>query len=399
MKNGNGTGTQQGSRAQQGSQNGAIRSMLLRRSVVRMIPLTAVALSAPQAAGTTAISIQPQAVGLLTKFIIELTGTANNTDGSNTANLSDIGLANLISQVQFNDTQSFTRIQTSGWHLDFLFRAKHRTGAVRSLLSSAAADSGIFGNNFGVVTAPTGITHGTSSAFRMVWELPICYSEEDTRGAVYLGTLNSPAQLNITLGMNPFAAAGVDSTQSCWKGAAGNISNVSLQVYQVFLDQIPRDKANNPILPPLDLSTVYELKNTNNQSTFQVGQPNPWSYGNLRRFYSTFLIYNHDPTADSGRAGGTDIQLFQLQAANFTNFWQKYPLEVAREARILMLEDLPLGCYYFSFRKKPINTISYGNTQLQLTPVTAAAGAYSLIGTEDFSTVNALKQASSLNAA
>lgn len=376
--------------------NAAIRAMLLRRAIDRMIPLAAVNLSAAQAAGTAPVNIQPQPVGLCKKFIIEISGTANNTDAANVANISDLGLANLIGQIVFNDTQSYTRIQTTGWHLDLLFRAKHRTGAVRSLLSTAIIDSGVFGNNFGVVVAPTGIAHSTSQAFRMVFELPICYSDDDLRGSVYLGTLNSPAQLSITLGQNPFAAAGVDSTLSCWKGAAGNISNVTIQVYQVFLDQIPRTKAGAPMLPPLDLSTVYELKNTNNQQGFQVGQDNPLSYGNLRRFMSTFLIYNHDPSADAGRVGGTDLSYFALQSANFTNFWKKFPLQVARESRVLTYSDLPLGCYYFSHRKAPINTFTYGNMQLISNPSVAAAGAYALIGWEDFSTINALQSAQSL---
>lgn len=376
--------------------NAAIRSMLLRKAIDRMIPLASVQLSAAQAAGTAPVNIQPQPVGLLKKFIIEMTGTANNTDAANAANLSDIGLANLIAQIVFNDTQSYTRVQTTGWHLDFLFRAKHRWGATSALLSSALNESGNFGNNFGVVTAPTGIAHSTSAAFRMVWELPICYSDDDLRGSVYLGTLNSPAQLQITLPLNPFAAAGVDSTLSAWKGAAGNLSNVTITVYQVFLDQIPRSKSGAPYLPPLDLSTVYELKNTNNQQGYQVGQDNPLSYGNLRRFMSTFYIYNHDPSADAGRVGGTDLTYFALQSANFTNFWKKFPLQVAREARVLTLMDLPLGCYYFSHRKAPINTFTYGNMQLLANPSAAAAGAYALVGWEDFSTINALQQAQAL---
>lgn len=375
--------------------NAQIRKLLLSKSIDRMIPLAAVPLSAAQAAGTAVVSIQPQPVGLLKKFIIEITGTANNTDGVNAANLSDLGLANLIAQIVFNDTQSYTRIQTTGWHLDFLFRAKHRTGAVRSLLSTAIIDDGNYGNNFGVVVAPTGFAHGTSQPFRMVFELPICYSDDDLRGAVYLGTLNSPSQLNIQMSTTPFAAAGVDSTLASWKGAAGNISNVTIQVYQVFLDQIPR-QGGAPLLPPLDLSTVYELKNTVNQQGFQVGQDNPLSYGNLRRFMSTFYIYNDNPAADAGRVGGTDLNYFALQSANFTNFWKKFPLQVAREMRVLIYTDLPPGCYYFSHRKAPINTFTYGNMQLLANPITAAVGAYALVGWEDFSTINALQQAGSL---
>jgi hypothetical protein len=396
----NGSGASQTASPQQKAQqqNNAIRSMLLKKTIARMIPLTAVSLSSAQAAGTTQVSIIPQAVGFLTKFIIEITGTANNTDGANTATLSDIGLANLIAQIQFNDTQSNTRIQTSGWHIDFLFRAKHRWGSTSALLSSALIESGNFGNNFNVLVAPTGFAHGTSQAFRMVFELPITYSDSDLRGGVWLGVVNAPSQLNITLTQNPFAPSGVDSTLSCWHGAAGNISGVTIQVYQCFLDQVPLGQTGAPILPPLDISTVYELKNTVNPSVLVENQDNPLSYSNFRKFMSTMVIYNDNPSADAGRPNpsGTDINYFTLQSANFTNLWKKFPLEVAREARVLTLQDLPPGCYYFSHRKMPISTLAYGNMQLILNPSVAAAGAYELVGWEDFSPLGALPQAGSL---
>jgi hypothetical protein len=95
--------TQAASAAQQ---NAMIRALLKRAAVERVLPLPAVNLSAAQAAGTAPVVIVPQPVGFLKKFIIEITGTANNTDGANAANLSDIGLANLIGQVAFQDTQS-----------------------------------------------------------------------------------------------------------------------------------------------------------------------------------------------------------------------------------------------------------------------------------------------------
>jgi hypothetical protein len=384
--------------AQAAQQNKAIRQMLLKRAVARMIPLTAVSLSSAQAAGTTPVSIVPQSVGFLTKFIIEITGTMNNTDGADTATLSDIGLANLIGQIQFIDTQSNTRIQTAGWHLDFLFRAKHRWGSTSAILSSAVIESGNFGNNFNVLVAPTDVTHGQSQPFRMVFELPITYSDDDLRGGVWLGVVNAPAQLNITLTTNPFAPSGDDSTLSCWQGAAGNISGVTIQVYQCFLDQVPLGKTGAPVLPPLDISTVYELKNTFNPTVLVQGQDNPLSYSNFRRFMSTMVIYNDNPSGNAGRPNpsGTDINYFALQAANFTNIWKKFPLQVAREARVLTLQDLPPGCYYFSHRKMPISTIAYGNMQLILNPSLADAGAYELVGWEDFAPLNAVAQAGSL---
>lgn len=379
-----------------GALNAQIRSMLLRNSLERKIQLASPQISAQQLAGTAPIPIVPLPTGLVKKFVIEITGTANNTDGANAANLSDFGLANLLGQVLFEDTQGYTRIQTTGWHLDFLFRAKHRTGPGRSLLSTAIIDSGNFGNNFLNIVAPTGFAHATSQNFRMVFEIPICYSDEDLRGAVYLGLVNAVPKLQLTLTQTPFAAAGVDSTLACWKGAAGNLSNVAINIYQVFLDQLPRDNAGSPILPPLDKSTVYELKNTGNVQAYQVGQDNPIPYSNFRRFMSTFVVYNSNPAADAGRTGGTDTNYFALQSANVTQIKKVDPLELARESTILTNTYFPPGVYYWSHRKAPIDTLNYGNMQLIQNPSAAAAGAYSLVGWEDFGNLATINRASSL---
>lgn len=378
--------------------NARIRSVLLAQAVEMKQVVFSGILSAAQAAGTAPINIVPRAVGLVKKFIVEISGTANNTDGANVANISDIGLDNLLassSGVVFTDLQNNVRSQTAGWHLGRVFKAKHRWGAADALLATALIEAGVDGNIFGIEVAPTGFAHATSQPFSHTYEIPIAYSDEDLRGAVYLGVVNAVAQLQLNMTTTPFAAAGVDSTTAVWKGAAGNLSGVTLTVYQVYLDQLPQGKGG-PILPPLDLSTVYELKNTVNQQPFQVGQDNPLSYANFRRFLSTSYIYNSNPAADAGRTAGTDVNYFALQSANFTNIFKSDPLEVARLSRVLMYKDLPKGCYYFSHRKKPISTISYGNMQLILNPSAAAAGAYALIGWEDMATVNALMSAGSL---
>lgn len=378
--------------------NARVRAILLAQAVEMKQVIFSGVLSAAQATGQAAINIPPRSVGLVKKFIVEISGTMNNTDGANTANISDIGLDNLLAPTNgcvFTDLQNNVRIQTAGWHLGRVFKAKHRWGMADALLSTALVEAGVDGNIFGVTVAPTGVAHGANAAFAYTYEIPIAYSDEDLRGAVYLGVVNAVAQLQLNMNPAPFAAAGVDSTTAVWKGAAGNLSNVTLTVYQVYLDQLPQGKGG-PLLPPLDMSTVYELKNTVNQQPFQAGQDNPLSYANFRRFLSTSYIYNDNPAADAGRTAGTDVNYFALQSANFTNIFKVDPLEAARLVRVLMYKDLPKGCYYFSHRKKPISTISYGNMQLILNPSTAAAGAYALVGWEDFATVNALMQAGSL---
>jgi hypothetical protein len=378
--------------------NQRIRQALLAQAVEMKQVIFSGVLSAAQAAGTAPINIVPRSVGLLKKFIVEISGTANNTDGANTANISDLGMDNLLAPtngIVFTDLQNNVRIQTAGWHLGRVFKAKHRWGMADALLSTALIEAGVDGNIFGITVAPTGFAHGTSQPFAYTYEIPVAYSDEDLRGACYLGVVNAVAQLQLNMNQAPFTASGVDSTTAVWKGAAGNISTVTITVYQVYLDQLPQGKGG-PVLPPLDLSTVYELKNTVNQQPYQAGQDNPLSFANFRRFLSTSYIYNSNPAADAGRNPGTDINYFALQSANFTNIFKTDPLELSRLTRILMYKDLPKGCYYVSHRKKPISTISYGNMQLILNPITAAAGAYGLIGWEDFATVNALMQAGSL---
>jgi len=361
------------------------------------IEMTQQIFSQQLAAGQTQVNIAPRNVGLVKKFLVNIQGTANNTDGANTANLSDFGLSNLLSQVVFTDLNNNIRIQTSGWHLALLQALKIQWPMTSAILSSALQQfSGDMGADWNVITAPTGIAHGASSAFNMWFEVPLAYSDDDLRGAVYMNVVNAVAQLTLNLNQNPFAAAGVDSTLAVWKGAAGNISAVTVTVYQVYLDQLPVDpKSGQPILPMLDLSTVYELKNST-FGPFTVSQDNPMPYANFRDFLSTFMIYNSNPAADAGRNIGSDVNYVALQSANFTNIWKYSPQFSALKTRSMLAMDLPAGTYYFSSRRKPISTTTYGNMQLINNPSTAATGNYTLVGYEDFANVNTLLNAGSL---
>jgi len=63
---------------------------------------------------------------------------------------------------------------------------------------------------------------------------------------------------------------------------------------------------------------------------------------------------------------------------------------------MMLGKDLPAGCYYFSSRRKPISTTTYGNMQLIVNPITASNGPYGLVGYEDFAMVNTLLNSGSL---
>ena len=347
-------------------------------------------------AGQFTVNVPPRNVGLVKKFLVNIQGTANNTDGAAAALLSDFGLSNLLSQVVFTDLNNNVRIQTAGWHLSLLQALKNQWPMTSAILQTALQEySGDMGAAWNVIVAPNNFAHATSQAFSMWFEVPLAYSDDDLRGAVYMNVVNATAQLQLNLNQNAFAAPGVDSTLAVWKGAAGNISAVTVTVYQVYLDQLPVAKNGQPILPALDLSTVYELKNTN-FGPWTVSQDNPMPYANFRDFLSTFMIYNSNPAADAGRTVGTDINYLALQSANFTNIWKVSPILNALKTRLMLAQDLPHGAYYFSSRRKPISTTTYGNMQLINNPSTAAANNYTLVGYEDFANVNTLLNAGSL---
>lgn len=336
------------------------------------------------------LNITPRNVGLVTKFIVEISGTANNTGATTAATLTDFGLANLLSNVTFNDLNNNVRINTTGWHLNFIASARHRKPYASTY--SFGVDQSTFGNNFPVTSAASTIAAGANAPFRAVFDVPLAYSDDDLRGAVYANVLSAVMNLQLTLNNAAFTTAG-DSTFAVYSGNTGTLNPVTVTIYQEYYDQLPIGQ-QGVILPMLDLSTVYELKNTLFNSV-AANQDFPVAYANFRDFLSTFAIWNNAGTT-AGRTNGSDINYWSLQSANFTNIFKIDALLAAQKTREIIGADLPVGCYYFSSRRKPISTTQFGNMELVLNANTAVAGNYLQIGWEDFALVNTLTAAGSL---
>lgn len=345
----------------------------------------------------------PRNVGIIKKFVIEVVGTITNTDGALSLTLTDTGLANILSNVTFYDLNNNLRINTTGLHLTLLSQAKRRSPfAATAQWDTTYTTGGAFNQSamlnvppalWPVLEAPATITHGNAGTVRAVFEVPIAYNDEDLRGAIFANVINSTMNLQITLNAGAVVAAGADTTYAVYSGAAGNFTSATVNVYQVYLDQLPSDpRTGKLILPTTSLSTVYELKNTTFPA-FAVGQDNPIPFTNFRNFFSLFVIWNNNGTT---RATGGDINYFSLQTANFTNIFKYDPLYAAMIARDIMKTDLPAGIYYFSFRRQPIWTTQYGNMQVNLNPITANAGCYANAMWEDMALQNTLSGGSSL---
>lgn len=342
------------------------------------------------------IQIVPRNVGLIKKFIVVVSGTIANNDGALNLAATNIGLANLFSNITFIDLNNNQRINTAGWHLSFVNSIKtHKPYASGYTLETDTM--GGYGENYGVLSYPAAINHGQTANFRAVFEVPVTYSDDDLRGAIYANVVNATMQLNLTI--NPaataFTAANTDSTFAIYKGTAtAAITSLTYTVYQNYLDQLPVGKSG-VVLPLLDLQTVYELKNTNVGAIAQ-NVDFPYQYSNFRDFLSTCMIYNHDTSGDTGRTAGTDINYWALQSANFTNLWKLAPLDLAMRTREILSTDLPVGAYYFSSRRKPISSVQYGNIEIVLNASDSTANAQLYLGLEDFSYPNTITGAGSL---
>lgn len=402
--------------AQQAQQINLAARQAIKNSAVKMMQPLATGSIVP--AQNPILTIQPRNVGLLLGFWVGVSHTITNNSAVS-VNLTDFGPLNALSQIQYNDFNNTVRIQTAGWHLGIINSIRFRRPTGMAFLHTTAMDTPIgFGDNFananggGTITASSSIAAGATGTVNMWFWVPLAYSDDDLRGAIYANVVNATSQLILTMpGFGSVQVAvqnGMDATLAMYQGAAAGdvsqctISQTNYNVFQYYYDQLPISK-NGVLLPVTDLATVYELKFTLQNGVQQL-QDFGYQYANFRNFLSTTAIWVNGAgattTTPSGpiptRTGGNDIAYWSLQAANTTNIWKKSPALLANEFRNFFQTDLPNGMYYFGSRQRPIVTTQYGNMQLILNATVAANGNYQLIGVEDFALIQTLSMAGSL---
>lgn len=360
------------------------------------------------------VNIQGFPVGLVTSFTVIVSGNIQNSHASQDSSASPYGIANVLSLIDLIDLQSLHRVTTGGWHLMMVTTEKAQYPLSAALQSSvwtppgtfpSRSEIGAWGANWPIIQDPTAIQHGTTQPFRMVYEVPVSYSPDDLRGSIYANV--AQAFINLQLTINPanqaFVAAGADDTFALQSGGTLNyVGNLNIQVYQNYLDQLPTVQAQNGqpggvLLPPIDIATVYELKNSH-FTGMAAGQDFPISYSAFRDFLSLNVIYNNSGTS-AGHGVGADINYLKLQTANSAPIYQLDPNEFTRRTRKTLWVDPPPGTYYVSHRNRPISVLTSGNMQFVVNPITAGAGAYIQVGYEDMALANQLSQAPSLSAA
>lgn len=329
------------------------------------------------------INIQPRNVGLIKGFIVEVSGTVTN-GATNPATRTPFGAANMVRNFQFSDLNNNVRINAPGWALALLDSARQGWGYGGTYANNIPMG---YGNNFNVMAAPATIAAGADAPVKMTYYVPLAYSGEDLRGAIYAAVVSATMNLQINVNTTPFDQA-ADPLDSIYSGnAAGKWKDntpIQINVYQLYWDQLPVLNGG-PVLPMLDLNTIYELK----QTTFtgmSAGQDYPMAYANFRDFLSTTVVFDNGGNYNFG----TDVNYFSLTSANFTNLFKVSPEIAALQSRQIFMTDLPGGTYHFSHRDRPINTIAFGNMELNLNAKTVAAQSKALVFFESFAQVNQL---------
>lgn len=363
-------------------QNGAVNMEQANNAAQAAILAYAQPMSQPLApvavAGTPqgqVITIIPNNVGLNTKLVIEVTGTFTPT-GNETQNRTPLGLANFFSNITLTDLNNYQRVNTTGWHLYLLASMRNRGPFAAAYPNDAPA---MMGSNYNVMNAPAAVAGGAVT-FRVFFEVPLAYHDADLRGAIYAAVTSAQWRLQLTINPNfSVTAATADATLACYQSTTadlGTLSNVNIQVYQEYLDQLPRQNGN-PVLPALSLAYNYLLTSTT-MTGMVATQDFPTFYPNYRVFLSTIGIYDQAGTTNFG----TDLNYIAIQVANMT-FLQKWdPYKVQMEVRKLIGTDMPRGVFALDHRRKPIDTNQYGNTSLVINPITAAAGSSLMLGYE-----------------
>lgn len=337
-------------------------------------------------------------VGLVKRLVCRFKATITTAAGAgDNVALTPLGLANLISNVTFFDLGNNQRINSTGWHLTAISSAKRRR--VFGAAYTSDTPLGYGNNNNRVMFAPATIAgSATATEIDFCLEIPFVKNDTDLRGAIYADVTQATMQVQLTLNPNMFVNSTGDPTLAVYKNATSAnlpvLSGLTVQLYQNYLDQLPRDpRTGAPILPAQDLGTAYLLNNT--ASGLPVAnQDNGAAFTNARTYESVTWIYDNQSVLN---VNGVDLNYVALQSANFTNILNLDGRMLSLMERNVIMDDFPAGMHYLDFRHRPVDTNQFGNMQLVINPLTVGgSAAVILYGWESYGIIGLVNQGGSI---
>ncbi len=358
------------------------------------------------AATQPVVQFAPRNVGLILGFLVQVSANVAVAGGGTPLTLTPWGASNLLNQIRYDDLTNNTRIQTTGWHINTINTVR---GGIPYLAVDALANVGgaAYPVSYGswyptLVSAAATIAAGANSDVNMTYFVPLAYSDQDLRGAVFCNVVNATQNLQFTLNQQAVGAR----TPTNWHGsvyctadgttppAGVTVGNFTIYVWQVYYDQLPLGP-NGYLLPQLDIQTVYDIKNSSMAGPTN-GQDYPIPYSNYRDFLATVVTYVNRVDTAGAFATEADFNYVAMRAANYTEMFN-VPIRVTSTwARATLGLDFPRGSIYIPSRSRPVATIQFGNIDVILNVNNVQAGAFVGLGFEAFSLQNVVGQAQSL---
>lgn len=341
----------------------------------------------------TVITFYVRNVGLIKRLVVRFKATVT-AGATSVQNLTPWGLQNFISNVTFFDLGNNMRINSTGWHLTAIASAKRRGPFGAAYTTDTPFGMGNINNR--VQFAPSTLAANGTSEIDFQLEIPFVKNDMDLRGAIYGDVTQATMQVQLTLNPNMFVASTADPTLAVYQSVGADLmtlSATSMQVYQNYLDALPRQPNGTPILPEIDIGTAY-LLNTTASGLPVANQDNAVSFVNARSYESLTFAYDNNGTLN---INGSDLNYVALQSANFTNIINVDGRMLGLMVRNVLGDDLPKAMYYLDFRHRPIDTNQFGNMQFVVNPSSVGgSGAVILYGWEAFGVIGLVNQGGSI---
>lgn len=344
--------------------------------------------------GTT-ITAPLKNVGLIKRLLVEIKATVT-AGATSQQNLTKLGLANLIDQVTLTDFGNIQRIQSvPGWLLMAVSSAKRKQVFGAAYTTDTPMGYGNINNR--TIYAPTSIAANGSSEVDITYEVPFVKNDIDLRGALFADVNQAQATISFRINPSAFVASTADATGAVYQSAGADvatISNVSVQITQIYLDQLPRNPQTMAVLlPGMDLGTAYMMSQTSSGLPV-ANQDNTYPFLNQRSYESLTWIFDNNGTLN---ANASDINYLRLTSANLTNILDLDPKMICLRDRMIFGGDPPQGMHYLDFRSRPIDTNQYGNMTVVISPSSVGgSGAVFLYGWEMYGVLGVVNQGGSL---
>ena len=333
-----------------------------------------------------ALSYKMANKGLVMGFLVRVVATINNTAASGGAALTatEFGPANIFDKIVFTDYDSNTRINVAARNLMCLNALRHN-GYLGSGINSYDKNGGDLIPSTGlwpVASWPLTIAAAASATVEMWFYVPLARAPHkgDFRGAMFAQISGKTATLTFNF-QAAATAIGSDVMRSAYTGSTGTVTNVGIEIFQQYYDNLPlAPNGAGYLMAPISWSTLYQMLDGPMGDVLTAADFTYFDFTTVREYYGVMLTYNNANVLNQG-SDVTEMQFFR-NITQPTRTWT--PKKLALETRrLLSRNDLPSGCYFFDFDYKPVSLSVYGNSRLGFKPAAVTAGAL-LYKTEEF---------------